>query len=172
MNSDADIFAKVVNHMLTGVMFHDQMYQFFLFLRLYSFAKDHKKRYEEESKAYHKINKYYITHRNKLIETRPVKPKDYIPNEWYKLTRFESTPEDMQKAVSYGVDAWSSWEADTKGFYTDCYNDLMHMGFAAEADVVLDLVKDVDKELSEAESLKLYLEAIKYDVVEIMEMNK
>ena len=119
-----------------------------------------------------KINKYYITHRNALIDERPVNPSSYIPVEWKKMNRFQLTKDDIQKAVIFAINSWVEWEQQTKTFYTDCYNDLMKTGFAAEAEEVMDLLKDVDKELSEAESLQLYLEAIKYDMVEIMEINK
>lgn len=172
MNSDTDVFATISNRMLGGIMFHDQMYQYFLFLRLYSFAKDHKKHYNEESKAYQKINKYFITHRNMLIGNKPVNPSGYIPNEWYSKDRSETTPSDIRKAVIFAISSWIGWERETKELYTHCYNKLMELGFAAESDEVMKLVKNVDDELADAESLQLYLSAMDYDVIEIMEMNK
>lgn len=172
MSTDSDVFAKIVNRMLSGIMFHDQMYQYFLFLRLYSFAKTHKKRYNEESNAYQKVNKYYITHRDALIEERPVNPVSYIPVEWRKMARFNLTSDDIRKATIFAANSWVTWEQQTKTIYTDCYNDLIKLGYAAEADLVMGFVRDVDKELSEAVDIQLYLEAIKYDMTEIMEMNK
>lgn len=165
------IFAAINSHMVEGVMLHDQLYQLFLFLRLNKYAKEQKKRYDEESKARQKLNEYYIKHRNSLIDNKRVIINDLIPVEWYQKDRFSIEGGDVSKAVRYAINTWTDWERRTKDLYADSYGSALRLGFMAEADYILTLVKDVDKELAEAEDLHLFLEAINYDVIEIMDKN-
>ena len=171
MNDDISVFAKVNNRLLSGMMFHDEMYRFYLFLRLYSFAKDHRKHYKEESASYQKLNKYFITHRNKFIKDRKINVEQYIPMEWFSKERQDLSPEDIRNAVIFGMKVWISWEKETKEMYTDAYNDLLKLGYAAEAEYILGLVKDVDKELCDAQGLELKLQGMNFDPIEIMNMN-
>lgn len=173
VENESCVFSKINSHLLEGLMFHDELYRLFLFLNLDVFAKEHKKRYEEESKSYRKLNKYYITHRNSLIEQQtPDSSNRVIPDDWYEKSRFDILPEDVCNYVSSALVAWVNWERETKELYTDAYNKLIEFGFAAEANYVMNLVKDVDDELAEAESLLIKLEDVKYDIVEIIEMNR
>lgn len=173
VENETSVFSLIRSHMLEGLMFHDQMYNAFLFLRLYKFAKDHKKHYKEENKSFKKLNKYYITHRNKLIEeTKLDFSNSVIQPEMYKKTRFDVTDDDIRNYVAYLMDLWVDWERKSKELYTEGYNKLIEYGFAPESEIIMDLVKDVDDELAEAESLQLELEAMKYDVIEIMKMNE
>lgn len=172
MNDDRSIFARINAHLIEGIMFHDQMYELYLFIRLYSFASLHKKQYFSESKTRKRLNKYFITHRNMLIEETKLNTSSIIPVEWYSKDRFSITPDDVRKATMYSVSSWVEWEKRTKELYTEGYNKLMELGFAAEADFILSIIRDVDEELAYAESLQLRLEAIGYDVIEILAMNK
>ena len=172
IENETSVFSVIRSHMLEGLMFHDQMYNAFLFLRLYEFAKDHKNHYKEENKSFKKLNKYYITHRNMLIEEINPNISSIIPQDLYKKTRFDIDNNEFQKHVAYLIDEWVDWERKTKELYTEGYNKLVESGFAAESEFIMKLVKDVDNELAVAESLQLELEAMKYDVIEIMKMNE
>ena len=172
MNDDISVFAEVNNRLLSGMMFHDEMYRLYLFLRLYSFAKEHRDHYKHESSAYQKLNKYFITHRNKFIKDRKINAEQYIPVEWFNKARQDLSPEDIRNATIFTMKLWVDWEKETKEIYTNAYNSLIKYGYAAEAEYILRLVKDVDGELSEAEGLELKLRGMRYDPIEIMGMNK
>lgn len=173
IENETSVFSLIRTHMLEGLMFHDQAYNAFLFLRLYKFADEHKKHYKEENKSFRNLNKYYITHRNKLIEEKkPDFSNSVITSEIYTKTRFDITDDELRKQVRYLIDRWVDWERKSKELYTEGYNKLIEYGFAAESKVIMKLVKDVDDELAEAESLQLELEAMNYDVIEIMKMNE
>ena len=172
IKNETSVFSLIRAHMLEGLMFHDQMYNAFLFLRLYKFAKEHKNHYRDESKCFQQLNKYFITHRNQLIEDAKLDFSNVIPSELYGKTRFDVTDEDIKNYVIYLTDGWVDWERKTKELYTECYNKLIEYGFAAESAFIMNLVKNVDDELAEAESLQLELEALGYDVIEIMKMNE
>lgn len=171
MNDDISAFAEVNNRLLSGMMFHDEMYRFYLFLRLYSFAKDHRKHYKEESKSYQELNKYFITHRNRFIKDRKINADPYIPIDWFNKERQNLTPDDIRNATIFGMKVWIDWEKGTKELYTNAYNTLIKLGYAAEAEYILGLVKDVDDELCEAQGLELKLQGMNYDPIEIMGMN-
>lgn len=173
MDNDALIFSKINSHMVEGLMLHDGLCQMFLFLNLCVFAKQQENQYKDENKNYRKLNKYYITHRNMLIgKEKPDVSVAPIPDDWYEKNRFDVSPDDIKKAVSYAINLWVDWERRTKELYTDGYNKLLEYGFAAEADFVSKIIVDVDDELARAESLLLALEAMKYDVIEIVKMNE
>lgn len=159
--------------MVEGLMVHDGLYQMFLFLNLYVFANQQEEQYKDENKSYRLLNKYYITHRNMLInQSKPDASISPIPDDWYQKNRFDVSQEDIKKSVSYAINLWVDWERNTKELYTDGYNKLMEYGFAAEADFISKFIIDVDEELARAESLLLELEAMKYDVIEIVKMNE
>jgi len=171
MNDFQAIFSELNSHMLQGLMMHDQLYRLFLFLRLYKFAKFHKKQYREEDKAYKKLNKYYICKQNKLIPDIPVNVTSIvIPLDWQTKTRFDISPNEIRDAVRLAISIWADWERKTKELYSQAYMGLLNTGYTAEAEHVVKLLRAVDKELSEAEDLQLRLNAIDYDIIEIMDM--
>lgn len=172
MNEDRAIFSDINAHMVSGVMLHDQLYQMFLFLRLYKFAKEQKKRYDEETKSRRALNKYYICHRGCMLSDSKVNASSVIPIEWYQKSRYDMQPEDIRKAVNFALSTWCNWEKETKDFYSVSYHKLFDNGFMAEANYVSKLLDDVDNELAEAEDLLLYFEAMNFDPIEIMEYNK
>ena len=173
MDNDIMIFSKINQHMVEGLMIHDGLHQMFLFLNLCVFADQQEEQYKDENRSYRLLNKYYITHRNMLINSsKPDASINPIPEDWYQKNRFDVSSEDIKKAVSYAINLWVDWERKTKELYTDCYNKLMEYGFAAEANFISGFITEVDEELARAESLLLELEAMRYDVIEIVKMNE
>lgn len=173
MNDYRSIFSEINSHMLQGIMMHDQLYRLFLFLRLYTFAKFHKKQYREEDTNYKKLNKYYIRKQNKLITEGPVNASNtIIPLEWHSKTRYDLSADEVRNAVQFSIGTWVDWERRTKELYSASYRKLIDLGYVAEAQHIAKLLKDVDKELSEAEDLQIRLNAIGYDLIEIMDMNE
>lgn len=173
MENESSVFANVNKHLLEGLMLHDELYRLFLFLNLKVFAKEQKNHYNEESKAYRNLNKYYITHRNCFIKQEyPNSTDRVITSDLYSKNRFDLDSDDVCSFVSSAIVAWVDWERQTKELYTEAYNKLIEFGFGAEANYIMCLLTDVDKELAEAESLLIKLEDIKYDIVEIIEMNE
>ena len=78
----------------------------------------------------------------------------------------------MRNAVQFSIGTWVDWERRTKELYSASYRKLIDLGYVAEAQHIAKLLKDVDKELSEAEDLQIRLNAIGYDLIEIMDMNE
>lgn len=170
MNEYRAIFFEISSHMIQGIMMHDQLYRLFLFLRLYKFAKFHKKQYREEDNSYKKLHKYYICKQNKFIEEIGVDtPSIVIPPSWNAKTRFDISPDEIRDAVRNAIETWADWERKTKELYSVSYMKLFNSGYTAEAEHIVKLLQDVDEELSEAEDLLLWLKAIDYDIIELMD---
>lgn len=172
MDNINDIFGTISSHMLEGIMMHDQLYRFFLFLRLNKFAKKQEDQYKDESKEYHKINKYFITHKNRLIKWIPIEISEYIPREWYESNRRDITPKDVREGTIFALSSWISWEEESLELYKRCYTDALNLGNVEDLTILQDLVDDVSKELKEANELRILLSGMNFDPIEILELNK
>ena len=62
-----EIFKEVSKHMIEGLMFHEQLSEYYLFLGLDGYSKCHDYHYLCESKAFSKLNKMFVTLFNKLL---------------------------------------------------------------------------------------------------------
>ena len=47
------------SHLLKGLMFHEELANYFAFLSLEGYSCCHEYRYEDESRSYRELNKYY-----------------------------------------------------------------------------------------------------------------
>ena len=71
--------------------------------------------------AYRKIQRYYISHYNKLI---PEKSRDFpnlIPATWYEISRGDVDAATRSAAVKSAMEMWVGWEKQTKKFYEQKY---------------------------------------------------
>lgn len=167
-----EIFSKIAAHQVEGMMFHDQMANYYRFLGLNGFAKEQEKHFYVEAKAYQKLCRYYVRHYNRLLPEAEVKDPQAIPSSWYNYKRQDVDASAKRNAVGDGYSQWVKWETTTKGLYEQSVRDLYEAGAIAGAIVVEKLVADVDRELRQAEEERLDLEAMNYDLVGIVEMQK
>lgn len=152
-------------------MLHDQLYRFFLYLRLNVFAKRQEVQYTKESNEYHKLNKYFIQHKNTLIKWIPIEISEVIPREWYTGNRLDISPTDVKNGTIFALATWTDWEERSKALYERCYKDALSLGCVEDLSLLQELVDDTAKELKDANELKILLSGMNYDPIEIMEMN-
>ena len=163
-----DTFAQIANHMKEGIDFHDQVSRCYDFMGIRRFARDHSKHFMEESESYRSLLHYYSTHYHKLLKIEAKQAPNLIPESWYKYDTFAV---DMKTKMNYIQDLtrrWIDWERQTQRLYQDAYLTLMEEKDVAGAYYVYKLVKDVTKELKEAEQLLIDLESIGYDMPTIL----
>ena len=55
-----EIFSKITNHMVKGLMVHEQLSNYYEFLGLPCYSKCHDEHFMKESKMYRKMYHYYI----------------------------------------------------------------------------------------------------------------
>ena len=160
-----EIYKEIAHHMVNGMMFHDEMANYYDFLGLKGYKRCHEYHFIEETCNYRKICRYYINHHNKLI---PEAEHDYvsvIPSTWYMHTRDDVDEGTKKSAVKTGMTKWVEWERKTKQKYEQAYTHLLELGEIASACRVHECICDVDCELKKAERYLLNCEALGYDMV-------
>ena len=168
-----EIFVKLTNHMLEGVMIHEQFISYYQFLGLDGYSKCHEKHFKSESKNYRNIYNYYIKTYNKLLPASQFPQPEIIPSSWLQYTRQDVDAKTKRQAIQQGLDRWVKWERATYEFYHEVYNGLIQNKAYYDAEQVLQLMKDVKCELGSIEQYQLDKISTNYDIVEIInEQNK
>lgn len=126
-----------------------------------------KEHYDDELKKYKDMMCYYITNHFKLLKIETEK-REVIPETWYKYTTQQVDNGTRQNAIKELITKWIEWEKDTKKLYEDLYLKLTNLREVAEAIKLEKLIKDVNKELGEAQQLLIKLETINYDLTVIV----
>ena len=164
-----EIFQKLANHMAEGVLFHDTMSKIYEFLGFYGFMKEHEYRHLEEDKEYRKLVHYYATRYFKLINTNEVPQSKLIPETWYKYTAFAMDTNTKRAAVKDLMSKWINWEKETKKLYEEMFQELTNLKEVSAAIFIEKYIKDVDKELSQAEKSYIKFETINYDIIMLID---
>ena len=163
-----DIYSELAAHMIKGMMFHEQLANYYDFLGLNGAKRCHEYHYLAESCGYRKLCRYFINHHNKLIPTREVEDPEVIPDSWYRYTRQDVDANTKKNAVKNGLSRWVEWERETKQLYEKAFNDLLELGEVASAMFIKCFIKDVDHELKVAERCEIEKSATGYDMNEII----
>ena len=74
------------------------------------------------------------------------------------------SPDDRVYLIRYGMKEWIEWEKESKIMYEDAYRNLLDISEIAAAEFIMQFVKDVDKELRDAEFLYRTRDAIDWDL--------
>lgn len=159
-----DIFGRLSQHMIKGLMVHSQLTDYYNFLGFKGYAKCHEYHYHEESKSYKDLGCYYTRHYHKLLQERRVEDPKVIPENWFGHVSFDVSASTTQDAIKKGFKIWVDWERETKQLYESLYNELINIREVAAAAYVRDLVADVSKELAEAEWRHLENNIIDYNL--------
>ena len=167
-----EIYSKINEHMINGLMLHDQMANYYDFLGLEGYKRCHEYHYLHENMNYRALNRYFINHHNMLIPEAKFENDNAIPASWYDHKREDVDTTTKKNAVRSGLEKWVEWERDTKHLYEQMYKEAMEIGEVASAMKIKCLVKDVDKELKHAERYLISKEAINYDMPTIIQEQK
>ena len=159
-----EVFAVLKAHMLEGMVLHDEMKRYFEFLGLEGYARFHEHQYHEETKGYHRLCEYYISHYNEMIPPRDMKRPDVIPDSWYRVNRKEVDVSTKRTGVKDAIEKWVRWEKETKSLYEEMTLELIQMEEIASSEFIRHYVKDVDDELCRADRKHIQLETVGYDI--------
>lgn len=164
-----EIYSKILQHMIKGLMFHEQMSNYYDFLGLKGYKRCHEYHYLEENCAMRTLNRYFINHHNKLIPKLDVSDPEIIPNSWYKYSRQDVDNGTKKNAVKNGLTLWREWETETKELYEKMYKELIDIDEVASAMKIKELICDVNCELKKVERYQLNKKATDYDLIDIIE---
>lgn len=163
------IFKKLSNRMVGAMMIHTQLTEFFNFIDLEADAKRQKRQLHEEMDGLIKLEKYAARHHHILVTSDNPPQVDVLNIGMLKAPNDELTPDNKTYLIQYAMKEWIVWEKESKIIYEDAYRNLMDLSEVAAADFVLQYVKDVDKELRDAELLYRCRDAIDWDLPTIYE---
>lgn len=159
-----EIFKKLSNRMVGAMMVHTQLTELFNFIDLEPDAKRQKKQLHEESDGLLKLEKYAAQHHHILITSDNPPQVDILNLGMLKQSSDQLSPENRAYLIRYAMKEWIEWEKESKIMYEDAYHNLVDMSEIAAADFVLQYVRDVDKELKDAELLYRVRDAIDWDL--------
>lgn len=163
-----EIYSKIANHMIEGLMIHEELANYYDFLGLKGYKRCHEYHYIKETLNYRTLCRYFINHHNMLIPDTRVDTPDVIPASWYSHVRSDVDVATKQNAVKTGLTKWVEWERETKKLYQDMYKELIDIDEVASAMKIKCFIDDVDCELKKAERYWLNKEAIGYNMSSII----
>lgn len=164
-----EIFTKLINHMIEGIMTHEELANYYQFLGLPKYSKCHEKHYYEENKNYRKVYNYYIKTYNKMLKDIDVHIPEIIPDSWYQYSRHEVDMKTKQIAIQQGLEMWLNWETGTYDLFQKLYQELMKISKVHDAEIVKELICDVKEELEKIHQYKLNKISTNYDMIYIVE---
>lgn len=163
-----EIFSQINQHMITGLMFHSQLADFYNFLGLKGYSKCHEYHFMEECNNHRKMVNYYLTHFNKLIVDPIIQNPQIIPEKWFKYSRQDVDMATRKSAMQLGIDKWVTWEQSTKNLYEQMYKELLEIGEVAAAAEIKCYIVDVDCELANAQQEMIEEKMIDFNISDIM----
>lgn len=170
--SPIEIFEKINNHQLKGIMFHDSLISLFDFLYLPGFKRWQMCQLRSESEERCEFKHYVMRNHHKLLKDAPDTKEEIIPEDWYQYTRFDVTPQLRRQYVESAFIKYKEWENKTKVLYEQCSKVLYDNGNILDACKVQELVEDVEEELACVNKYYLKLKAVGFDSEFIYEMQE
>lgn len=159
-----EIYSELSSHMIKGIMFHEQMADYYDFLNLHGYKRCHEYHMFDEMCGMRKLHRYFINHYNMLIPENKVGDPDAIPKTWYQHMRNDVDISTKRNAVRTGIEKWVKWETETKDLYQRMYKELMDLGEVAAANKLACWVVDVDKELKYATRKYIMLMSVDFSL--------
>lgn len=166
-----EIFSKMSEHMIKGMMVHEQLMNSYLYLGLKGYAACHEYHYLEETKGHIRLNTYKIEHYDSLVVgtfDRSDVPR-IVPDSWFTFKRNTVDANTRTKAIAAAYDEWINWESETKALYEEIYSDLINQGEIPFAEFAKEYILDVEEELVYAKSERLAKSSMDFDIVSILE---
>lgn len=159
-----EIFQKLSNRMVGAMMIHTQLTELFVFLDLMSDIKQQKKQLHDETDGLLKLEKYCVQHHHMLITANSPLSIDILNLGILQESNGNLSPDDRVFLIQYGMKEWIKWEKESKVIYENAYRDLMDISEIAAANFIMQYIRDVDKELKNAELLYRVRDAMDWDL--------
>lgn len=141
------LFSRLKAHSIEGMVFHDQMSQYFDFLGLTSYAQMHRYHYAEETKQYQKLVELFFDEYDMLIPSAPMEKVNVIPESWYSYHGEDVDSATIVNAARNGMQMWVDWETKTKELFKEAYKSSDKQAISQMAAC---RYMDVDEELTYA----------------------
>ena len=105
-----EVFNKVNERIVKGIMFHEQMADYFDFLNLHGLKRWQENRYIEESAEMRGLHRFAINHLHRLVNEDNISSQQVIPSSWYSSTQFDVDSNTIKQSVKEAFQKWYMWE--------------------------------------------------------------
>lgn len=159
-----EVFKELVNHAIKGMMFHEEMANYYNFLNLKGYKMCHEYHFICETKSYRELYGYYMSHFNRLIEKEDLSGQSFTPKSWYTHERKDVDTALKRQSVENAVVTWVKWQKETKALYEKAFKDLMDEGQVTAAMFIKMFLFDATEELKKAEQKHINLKSTNFDI--------
>ena len=163
-----EVFTKISNRMLKGLMYHAQWADMFAFIGLNAYANKQNDNYYHESSKLRELHCAALRLCGKLIKDSGEFVNE-IPENWYDAKQTDVDPSTIKQATKGVLNKWLEWEKETKTFYEEQYKILFENNKIEESRCVKHLIRDVQEEIERVTAKILELKAVDYDMTYILE---
>lgn len=167
-----EIFSNLSAHMLKGIMFHNDMADYFNFMGYKGFKRMQEYAFICENLEYRRLNRYAINHLGALIPKTNTSAETHIPSALYTMSRENMDSNAHKNALEIIFDAWCSWEYETKKYYERLYNELFELNEIACCEYLMCLIDKVDKEQKIVDDLRVKLKSVDYNLECVLSMQE
>ena len=167
-----EIFSKLIQHMMTGLLFHNHLCHLYGFLNLLGYQQQQKHQYFQQAKSCFDIQNFYLSYYNKMILPLNIQPQNVIPNNWFKYTKSDVDTNTKRSAIKQAFSAWQKWEKNTQQLLNNCYQQLYNLKQFYACQKILFLIQQVGEELQQLKTEQINLESANYDMVYILDLQK
>lgn len=164
------LYSEIERHMVKGIMFHNDMSDYFNFIGLHGFKRIHEYQFYDEEIGRRKLCRKVLDMHNILIPHNKVEIEKYIPDDWYNYTRMDIDDSVIPKFVKNAWMMYKHWEEETKDLYTGIAYAFYEKGMLCDYELIKEYLHDVQIELKKIYRMCERLNIIAYDVVGISEM--
>lgn len=164
-----DILTELKARSIEGVMFHDKMREYFLYLGLHGYAAMHSFHETEERLGAEKLTDYFMAQNGSLIPDKALTAPEVIPAQWYRMRRQDTDAQWRRRAIRDGMTAWRDWEKGTAVFLKDIIFRLASENETTYSRIAEQKLSDVESEIAGVEEIIFDLESIEYSLPIIIE---
>lgn len=164
-----EILNRLIARKIEGMMFHDEMTDYFQFLGLQGFKRLHAYRFLCEAKEMRKLKQFEIDHCNVLPEVDGVDYSKRTPSAWYGRKQTDVDESTRQRAVRDAMVAWVEWEKETREIFSKAYTEALEKN-PSGAVKIAKCLKGIECEVKYAERLNLKLAACGYSMDFVIEI--
>ena len=164
-----EIFIQLNTQMYKGILMHSDMRQIYQFLGLYGYAQCQEYHYLEEINNQSSLQQYYLSHYFKLLKIGDMQHEELVPASWYKYSSQDVDIGTKRNTIKELMTKWINWEKETKQLYESLYIELIGITEVAAALYLIKIIEDVSEELSQAQKMLLDLEAIGFNLENIID---
>ena len=160
----SEVYGMILKRQIEGVMFHDEMAQYYAFIGLHGYKHFHKNQSKEEMRAYMRTWCFYIDQYGRLPDEQQAKDPEVIPIAWRSVNMDAVSPTVKKQAVKDAIEKYVDWENETIRIYEQACSELWDMGDYIGGEKVKQNLVEANCELRKAKHKRLMLSAVEYDL--------